>query len=85
MPDAPFPPERDLDALARAYARCLSGPDGERVMAHLRAMTTERALGPDVSEAVLRDLEGQRRLVASMAAMAARGRRGPVSNPDPID
>ncbi|AWK88051.1 hypothetical protein [Azospirillum thermophilum] len=58
---------------APAFARCFAGPDGRRVLAVLRAMTMERALGPDAPDAALRHLEGQRQLVATILALAARG------------
>jgi hypothetical protein len=61
------------DDLARAFARCLRGDDGARVLAHLRERTLERSLGPDASDAALRYLEGQRCLVAHVLALVARG------------
>lgn len=61
---------------AAAFARCFSTPDGVRVLAALSAATLERALGPDASDAALRQLEGQRRLVLSLRAIIARGRDG---------
>lgn len=61
---------------AAAFARCFATPDGARVLATLTAMTLERALGPDASDAALRQLEGQRRLVLTMRALVNRGRDG---------
>lgn len=58
---------------APSFARCFAGPDGTRVLATLKAMTLERTLGPDASDAALRDLEGKRRLVALILALIARG------------
>ncbi|MGR0187991.1 Bbp19 family protein [Azospirillum aestuarii] len=58
---------------APSFARCFAGPDGARVLATLKAMTLERTLGPDASDAALRDLEGQRRLVALILALTNRG------------
>ncbi|MDQ2105950.1 Bbp19 family protein [Azospirillum isscasi] len=58
---------------APSFARCFAGPDGARVLGTLTAMTLERTLGPDASDAALRDLEGQRRLVALILALTARG------------
>ena len=58
---------------APSFARCFAGPDGARVLGTLKAMTLERTLGPDASDAALRDLEGQRRLVAIILALTARG------------
>lgn len=71
------PPEADSDfETAAAFARCFSSPDGARVLATLSAMTLERALGPDASDAALRQLEGQRRLVLTIRALVNRGRDG---------
>lgn len=65
--------------LLRAYARCFGTVDGDRVIAHLRAITLERVVGPDVSEAFLRHLEGQRYLVAFVCSLIKRGRNGAAS------
>jgi hypothetical protein len=62
---------------AAAFARCFSTPDGARVLGTLTAMTLSRALGPEASDAALRQLEGQRRLVLTVRALAERGREGP--------
>jgi len=62
--------------LRLAYARCLGGPDGDKVLKHLRAITLERALGPSASADMLRHIEGQRQLVCFIAALAQRGRDG---------
>lgn len=74
------PPLAGLDPAAAetdpapSFARCFAGGDGMRVLAVLRAMTLDRALGPDATEAALRHLEGQRQLVATILALVARGR-----------
>lgn len=79
-PWTPEPPAREDDApdstAARAAARCLTGPDGETLIRHLRAVTLDRALGPDASDAALRHLEGQRQLVRGLLALIERGRHG---------
>lgn len=62
--------------IEKCFARCFGHADGRRVLDHLRDMTTERVLGPDASDAVLRHLEGQRYLVAAIAGLIARGRAG---------
>lgn len=62
---------------AAAFARCFAGPDGARVLATLTAMTLGRALGPDASDAALRQLEGQRLLVLTLRALIERGRAAP--------
>lgn len=66
----------DLRDIARAAARCFGTEDGRTLLAHLRAITIERVCGPHLSEAALRDLEGQRRLVHRLTALIDRGRRG---------
>lgn len=66
-------PEAQADDLAGAFARCFTGADGARVLAHLKAVTLSRALGPEAPEAMLRHLEGQRALVATILALVARG------------
>ena len=62
--------------IQKCFARCFAGADGRQVLGHLRAITTERVLGPDASDAALRHLEGQRYLVAAIAGLVARGRAG---------
>ncbi len=72
----PEDPPDDMRAIARAAARCFGTDDGRTLLAHLRAVTVERACGPQTSDAALRDLEGQRRLVHRLTALIDRGRRG---------
>lgn len=60
--------------LTRSFTRTFLGRDGIRVMAHLRSITKERALGPEVPASVLRYLEGQRSLVAYIERLILRGR-----------
>lgn len=70
-PDSPS----DADAeIARVFTRAFSGPDGEKAMAYLRAITMERALGPRAPDAMLRHLEGQRQFVAHILGLIERGR-----------
>ncbi len=71
-----LPRDDDLREVARAAARSFGTDDGRKLLAHLRAITVERACGPQVSDAALRDLEGQRRLVHRLTALIDRGRRG---------
>ena len=68
------PPLPASDHLALATARCFATPEGELVLAHLKAMTVKRVLGPVADDAQLRHLEGQRALVAHLLALIARGR-----------
>ncbi|WP_142849977.1 hypothetical protein [Telmatospirillum sp. J64-1] len=76
---APAAPDDGPQAVApgdieSVFARCFAGTDGERTLAHLRAMTLDRCLGPDASDAALRHLEGQRHLAAHIIALVQRGR-----------
>lgn len=66
--------DEDRQALARAAARIFSGPDGEKVLAHLKNLTLDRCLGADASDSALRTLEGQRQLVLHILSLAASGR-----------
>jgi hypothetical protein len=66
----------DRRALTEAAARCFRGRDGETVLAYLRAITLERALGPGAGDALLRHLEGQRQLVAHLFQLIRRGQDG---------
>ncbi len=71
---APRETAQDLPELARAFARCFSGRQGDLVIGHLRRLTQQRHLGPEASDTVLRHLEGQRQLVAYIASLVERGR-----------
>lgn len=66
----------DPQAVSRAFARTFSGEDGQMVLAHLRRSVFERFLGPEASEAALRQQEGQRQLLATILAQIERGRSG---------
>jgi len=71
------------DELALAFARCFGDCDGQRVLGHLRALTLERSLGADASDAALRHLEGQRQLVLAVQSLIARGRAARTAPPLP--
>jgi hypothetical protein len=71
---APAPDSgEDRAALARACVRLFTHDDGRRLLAHLRAQTIGRHLGPEASDAALRHLEGQRALVAHLERLIAEG------------
>ena len=59
-----------------AYAKTFSGTSGQRVLAHLRQITIERALGPNATESELRSLESQRMLVHQIELLVSRGQGG---------
>jgi predicted protein tyrosine phosphatase len=67
----------DGDRAARLAARCFRGADGAALMAYLKALTLDRALGPDANDAALRHLEGQRHLVHHLIHLIDLGRAGP--------
>lgn len=76
MDDADAPPKvgpKDPDAIARVFARCFRGRDGERALAFLRRMTVERCLPATAPAEELRDAEGQRRLVKLIETLVQRG------------
>lgn len=64
---------RDPDAIARVFARCFKGSDGDRALAFLRRLTVERSLPATAADAELRDAEGQRRLVKLIETLIQRG------------
>lgn len=66
-------PDREL---CLAYARCFGSPEGQKVLKHMRAITLERAYGPNTPAQVLRHIEGQRQLVGYITGLAQRGRNG---------
>lgn len=66
--------DRPREEIAKAFARCFGAPGAQEVMAHLRAVTVERVLSPQVDDRVLRHLEGQRQLVAYIEALVRLGR-----------
>lgn len=68
--DADAPGE---DQLAAACARLFAGTDGRLVLSHLTRATLGTSPGPEVTEARLRHLEGQRALVLSLRQLATRG------------
>lgn len=61
--------------LDRAFARCFRGADGEAALAHLRGLTLDIAAGPEVGDARLRHLEGQRFIVRTILNLVERGRQ----------
>ncbi|MEQ9683955.1 MAG: hypothetical protein RLO49_14715, partial [Rhodospirillales bacterium] len=66
----------DGDRAARLAARCFRGADGAALLAYLKALTLDRALGPDATDAALRHLEGQRHLVRHLSHLIDLGRAG---------
>lgn len=65
----------DLRAVEKSAARVFGTQDGKRVLEYLQTITFHRAYGPDVPDAALRHLEGQRALVAAVLRLIERGRQ----------
>lgn len=61
--------------IAARFARCFSGADGERALAHLAEMTIARPLGANAHNGILRHLEGQRYLVSYIMGLVRQGRQ----------
>ena len=60
--------------ICRSFARLFTHHESAKVLEHLRKSTRERVFGPEVSEATLRYVEGQRALVAYIENMIERGK-----------
>ncbi len=68
-------PRGDKRAMEIAYARLFLSEDGQKVLAHLQAVTFLRAYGAEASDEQLRFVEGQRALVSQVLRMIEAGRR----------
>ncbi len=56
------------------YVRCFSTPSGAAVLAHLRDITINRAVSPDVSDGHLRWYSAQCALVRQIETIISHGR-----------
>jgi hypothetical protein len=74
----PDPAPEVEDRLAAACARLFATADGHLLLSHLTRTTLTTSPGPDVTEARLRHLEGQRALVLTLRTLAARGGLSPL-------
>jgi len=83
MPPAAGTAVANGEPVARLAARCFRGADGAALLAYLKALTLDRALGPDAADAALRHLEGQRHLVRHLSHLIDLGRDGPDASPAP--
>ncbi len=63
------------DDLPGCFARCFRGTDGEAALRYLRRITLDIATGPDVTDARLRHLEGQRFITNQIITLVERGRK----------
>jgi len=71
MTDAAQAPKPTDEALATH--RLFSTADGQVLLTHLRASTLERVLGPNATDAELRDHAGQCRVVKKIEMMMKNG------------
>jgi hypothetical protein len=62
-----------MSQIEKQYARVFSGPSGKQVLAHLRSLTIERILGPNVSNDDLRWWAAQKALVHQIENLIQRG------------
>jgi len=58
----------------RLFTRVFSNDDGQKILAYLHHITTNRVTAPNVSEEQLRHMEGQRALLQTIEKLTARGR-----------
>lgn len=59
--------------IAKSFARCFRGTDGDKVLAHIMEMTVARQTAPGITDAELRHLEGQRHLAHTIINLVKRG------------
>ena len=59
-----FPRSKENDEMiSDAIGSCFSTPIGQEVLKYLKSITIEMVAGPDITDAKLRHLEGQRYIV----------------------
>lgn len=56
-------PDAKRQEMARSFLRVFTSNDGDAVLAELRKLFLDKEAGPDVTDAALRHLEGQRSVV----------------------
>lgn len=62
-----------MSEIEKQYARTFSGASGKQVLAHLRSITIERAIGPNVTNEELRWWAAQKALVHQIENLIQRG------------
>mgnify|MGYP003301735614 CR=1 FL=1 len=62
-----------MSEIEKQYARTFSGVSGKQVLAHLRLLTIERVLGPNVTNDELRWWAAQNALVHQIENFIKRG------------
>lgn len=63
-----------MTEINKRFARVFSTPDGRAVIAHLRRMTIERPLSPDLSDNCLRWIAAQSALVHKIETLIEGGK-----------
>lgn len=71
---APTPVRSETREIEKACARLFASDDGRKVLGYLQAVTFQRALNAECSDAQLRYAEGQRAMVANILRLIERGR-----------
>ncbi|MDH5723021.1 MAG: hypothetical protein OEY94_06840 [Alphaproteobacteria bacterium] len=71
---ASLPEKIEMREIEKSFARLFATEDGRKVLAHLQAITFQRALGALSADEELRFAEGQRALMAKILRLIDRGR-----------
>lgn len=75
--------QRESGDIARAFARCFATPDGRIVLEHLHQHSLFRVTDPNLCEAELRFLEGQRQTVLFICQTIAKAHPSHPVNGEP--
>lgn len=62
-----------MSDIEKHYARTFAGPSGKQVLAHMRSMTIERVMGPNVTNDDLRWWAAQTAFVHQIENLIQRG------------
>jgi len=62
-----------MSEIEKHYARTFNTTSGKQVLSHLRTITIERAVGPNISDADLRWIAAQSALVRQIENLIKRG------------
>lgn len=69
-----FVSNNDQKNIDRVFTRVFQSEDGQKALAYLHHITTDRAISVDATQEQLRHLSGQRALVQTIQKLADRGR-----------
>lgn len=67
--------KEDEDKISLNIASLFSEPTGQAVLKYLRSITIEMVGGPEITDATLRHLEGQRHIVGLIERHVQRGHK----------